>query len=694
MSSRRLRVVSSAFALAALCGSAVAQLTDLQPGRNFTAVSAFGADRTENIDAGDADNDGDLDVITGNGGDGADQQARIFINAGTGTFTDQTGTRFAGFPNQGARDIEFMDIDEDGDLDVYVGNHTNGGASAGQISRFLVNKGGLQLGPVGFYQDETATRWGALASVPAGDQACGGCNSGPWRDWTCDCDFADLDDDGHIDLFHSSYGPGINGNRDSRVFINDGAGVFNEHFPWINAGADLQTHTIDVDLADFDGDFDIDVFMSSRNSQARVYLNNTYGPLGSALFQDVTQTSLIDTGAFSGGIGANYEAEYGDVDGDGDFDVWAKNYDGVIDRILRNDGLGHGVFLFSKQSAWIVGDPQFDENEIDFGDFDNDGDLDSFVANFSGTNWLYQNGLAQGLNPDTQGLFHRTGGGGTLADAFPELPSNFNGGTSLDGEFADLDNDGDLEILLANDGGQGNWMFRNVLGVPDTHAPGFYKVTTQGDKPNGSDTVIHAAIRDNGPGEWLTNYFDWQLVYTVDGGAPNSIDMLGQFASQARGVIPAQTDATIAYHVEVTDLAGNTGISSTTTFVQGNIAWTDLGQALAGVNGLPLLAGTGSLAPLSAGTLALSNAAPSAFSTLFVSLNTSTPSPFKCGTLVPVPVTTSLPLFTNGSGQVNLGWAAWPPALSGSSLYFQYAIQDGAAICGVALSNALRGDSP
>src|SRR5678815_73366 len=144
-----------------------AQLADLQPGRNFTAIANWGSTRCENGDFGDVDNDGDLDVATGNGGDGGDQLARIYINNGTGTFTDETSTRFAGFPVIGARDIEFMDVENDGDLDVYVSAHTNGGASAGQASRFFINKGGDQLGTVGFYQDETATRWGTLSSVPS-----------------------------------------------------------------------------------------------------------------------------------------------------------------------------------------------------------------------------------------------------------------------------------------------------------------------------------------------------------------------------------------------------------------------------------------------------------------------------------------------------------------------------------------------
>jgi hypothetical protein len=122
-------------------------------------------------------------------------------------------------------------------------------------------------------------------------------------------------------------------------------------------------------------------------------------------------------------------------------------------------------------------------------------------------------------------------------------------------------------------------------------------------------------------------------------------------------------------------------------------AWSNLGYALAGAAGPPLLAGTGALETGSSGTLALSHASPSAFSVLFVSLG-GVSAPFKCGTLVPVPVALQFSLFTNGAGNLPLGWAAWPGGLSGLSLYFQFAVQDPAALCGVALSNALRADVP
>jgi hypothetical protein len=409
---------------------------------------------------------------------------------------------------------------------------------------------------------------------------------------------------------------------------------------------------------------------------------NRLAETGGLIFRDVT--SVTFPAGYASGNG-HYEQEMGDFDSDDDLDIYGLNwFNNFTDDTLRNNGDGTYCCVTSVTSS------QADDEEVDFGDYDNDGDLDAFAANFSGTNWLYQSNLAQGGTGG--GLYHRTGQGQAPA---PELPTNFNGGTSLDGEWADLDNDDDLDIGLFNDGNQGNWMFRNILGVPDTHAPNVSKVTIQADKPNGTPTVVHGQIRDNGPGEWLTNYFNWDLVYTVNGGSPTTVTMIGQFGAQARGVIPAQTDATVAYHVEVTDLAGNTGVSGTTTFIQGNIGspWTDQGGGLAGINGIPVLVGTGPLTTGSPGSLALSSAKPSSLANLFVALNAN-PTPFKCGTLVPVPANFVVAVFTGPGGGKTLNWPSWPGGLSGQDLYFQYAVADPAAICGVSLSNTLRADVP
>ena len=56
---------------------------DLQPGRNFpTVTNTFGTGRSENLDVGDVDHDGDYDVVVANGGDGSPQANVIYINDG------------------------------------------------------------------------------------------------------------------------------------------------------------------------------------------------------------------------------------------------------------------------------------------------------------------------------------------------------------------------------------------------------------------------------------------------------------------------------------------------------------------------------------------------------------------------------------------------------------------------------------
>ena len=151
-----------------------------------------------------------------------------------------------------------------------------------------------------------------------------------------------------------------------------------------------------------------------------------------------------------------------------------------------------------------------------------------------------------------------------------------------------------------------------------------------------------------------------------------------------------------------------TGSSTKITFLNGTPApiteagldsvvltpvFSEVGAGLAGVNGVPHLAGAGTLASGSAGSLSLTAARPSSAAVLFMSL-ASTPTPFKGGTLIPVPTLLTLNMFTNGSGGIVLPFV-WPSGMPpATSIYFQYAIQDAAAVKGVALSNGLKGITP
>jgi len=143
-----------------------------------------------------------------------------------------------------------------------------------------------------------------------------------------------------------------------------------------------------------------------------------------------------------------------------------------------------------------------------------------------------------------------------------------------------------------------------------------------------------------------------------------------------------------------TGMAAPTVMATATWMGEPSGSWTDIGFGLAGLHGVPQLTGSGTLVAGSPGALTLQNAAPSALSLLFVSF-TSTPAPFKGGTLATVPIAYQFTLPTGPAGALTLPWAAWPGGLpSGFSLHFQFAVQDAGAVQGVALSNALKAVTP
>jgi Tol biopolymer transport system component len=151
----------------------------------------------------------------------------------------------------------------------------------------------------------------------------------------------------------------------------------------------------------------------------------------------------------------------------------------------------------------------------------------------------------------------------------------------------------------------------------------------------------------------------------------------------------------VFFQSKATNLAGPDTNASYDGFLRtiDTEAWHDLGFALAGVAGLPVLTGTGSLEPMSLDSLGLQHAAPSAPCVWFVSLD-ATPTPFKGGTLVPVPSVLEAFLPTGPAGDVSLSFN-WPPGFpTWTEFRVQAAIVDAAAPQGVALSNALIGVTP
>ncbi len=576
----RLRFLASPALLCALPCLGWAQFEDNQT--QIPQGSPFNNSASENVDFGDVDSDGDWDAIFSDGGDFTQDQSRIWINQGglqggtVGWFTDETAARFPQV-NLQSRDIEFADIDRDGDLDIYLANTAR---LVPQGNHWWINLGGLQGGTPGFYQDQTSTRWvgvgGPGSSVHPSQVLVGG----GFIDYSCDCDFGDLDNDGDLDLVHSTYGVNFAGRIPTRIFLNDGSGFYSEFNPsgfqlggaeiqqgnpgiWCDGTqqdlttntngtfCDVATDALDIEVDDVDGDLDLDILHGARNEVPRLYANRleesnlapamTGGGLG---FRDVT--GLFPPNYATGG--GHYAQEMGDMDGDGDLDIYGLNWEGASgfgldDITLRNDG--DGTFS-NKTSLSASGE---DDNEGDFLDYDNDGDIDLYVTNFAGVDRLYRN---------------NNNGGSTFS--FTNVTgANIPGSTSLtglDGDTCDVDGDGDYDIFVANDAGQRNMFLKNLNQIPDTHPPYIPKVEEVVARFAGpTPTVVRAQVYDNAA-YYITWYNPTALEVSVNGGASVFHPMVSSAGQIFRGVIPGTPAGAVSYRVVSEDEYGNEGTSA------------------------------------------------------------------------------------------------------------------------------------
>lgn len=505
----RRRAVVSVFASAAVIFAV--KPTSAQPFVEETDARLPGPtpeEYSEQVDFADVDGDGDLDIAFANGaGFSAPQQqqlTRLYINNGTGVFTDQTATRLPGTLGY-TRDVEFGDVDQDGDLDCLVVNTFN------TLSRLLINNG------LGFFADETATRLPLVAFSGS------------------DADFGDVENDGDLDIIFTNAGTTAFGAGQDKLYLNNGAGVFTDG----TAGrlpVQMIAESIDCDFADVDGDLDLDLIMAHRNASSRLWRND-----GTGQYTDITDTNLPAAGS------GTYSIDVGDIDGDIDLDLLIVR--GTTDRVFRNNGAG----VFTDVSATALpSNPSQDDNDGDFLDLDNDGDLDMAIAHLgAGGERFYVNNGA--------GVFSLTPGMITVVND-----------SSLDIEFGDLTGDGRLDVVTAQ-GESGNFRNRiyiNHAQAADTRAPTFPLMTQL---PDTSQTtgpyVVRAVIRDAMTSD--NNFFDrgvW-LRYRVDDAPVQTVRMRYSGGDLYRGVIPGLgAGSRVTYACRATDWAGNTGESNARSF--------------------------------------------------------------------------------------------------------------------------------
>ncbi|MDT0558793.1 T9SS type A sorting domain-containing protein [Ichthyenterobacterium sp. W332] len=229
----------------------------------------------------------------------------------------------------------------------------------------------------------------------------------------------DLDGDGDIDLVMATNTNPTNVDNTIRWYSNDGSGNFS-----IETDVSTSIRWVDgLEVADIDGQFGLDIIASSANQGKLVYfLSDGVGGFGLEVSIDATLT---------GGPG---EVVAGDINGDGNTDI--------------------AVAVFGNKTAWYSGDGTGNftaETDIESGtnnpfymdmaDYDGDGDLDVVVGFFTGQsievyyNQLIELGSVSWIK-DTETV--------DSGDAF-----------LLHVQFADVNNDGDMDIIKVDNGGAG-----------------------------------------------------------------------------------------------------------------------------------------------------------------------------------------------------------------------------------------------
>jgi len=396
----------------------------------------------------DYDGDGWIDIFLVDGGSQADPaigrtaRHRLFRNRRNGSFEDVTaksGIRHGGY-GMGAC---AGDYDNDGRIDLYITN-----ASANALYR---NAGG------GSFTDVTAA-----AGV------------GSTR-WASSCGFLDFDRDGDLDIFVTNYVTmGKNANRVCRggtpavrvychplnfegtqntLYRNNGKGTFTD----VVAQAGIATfrgNGLGVAVADYDDDGLVDVFVANDAVPNFLFHND-----GKGRFTETALGAGVAV-ATDGQARAGMGTMFGDYDGDGRVDLVVTNHETEMHSLFRN--LGGGLFADATVPSGVgPATVPYVGFGVVFFDYDNDSDLDLAEVNGHVIDNVAQvrNG---GRYAQKRLLLQNTGGRfrDVSAQSGPAFAAESVGRTLASG---DIDNDGDLDLLVTNNGGRAE-LLRNDGG--------------------------------------------------------------------------------------------------------------------------------------------------------------------------------------------------------------------------------------
>jgi enediyne biosynthesis protein E4 len=237
----------------------------------------------------------------------------------------------------------------------------------------------------------------------------------------------------------------------------------------------LETMGGGVALLDYDNDGRLDVFLTNGakiddampdgklpDKADPAFWNRLYQQTSSGTFLDVTQKAGL-SGALQNAYGMG--TAVGDYDNDGFEDIYVTNYGG--NTLYRNNG--DGTFQDVTERAGVRAGGW--STSAGFFDYDNDGKLDLFVARY--VDWSFsknrycgekKEGYRAYCHPDNfepvTNILYRNQGDGTFADVSSKSRLDASSGKGLGVAFADYDDDGFVDVYVANDSVQ-SFLFHN-----------------------------------------------------------------------------------------------------------------------------------------------------------------------------------------------------------------------------------------
>ena len=437
------------------------------------------------VRAADIDEDGDIDVVAaGKGAGGTTGKIKWYINDGSPNDDDWTAVQIDNNIYD-AMCVRIVDIDLDGDLDVL-------GAAAGSSDLIAWWENDGTLSGAGWTQNNIQTSYKEAHSVFA----------------------ADIDGDGDIDVVGTSGGEGTDTDRID-WFENDGSQSFTKRTIDSTYG-----NAWGVYVKDLDYDGDLDVLSSASGADDVTWWENDGSP------SDGGWTEHTIEGNFDGARHVYAE----DVDSDGDIDVLA------VANIGDDITWWENTANFVLNPTWTSRDINTAANgaeAVHVGDIDGDGDLDVVAALYNDNQvaWYENDGT-----PSDGGWTHH-------------IVKDYSGNGIEDLFVADIDDDGDLDIISAdgsgdkilyhiNDGtpGNGAWTTNTVISGSD--ADGAMSVHVA-DIDSDGDLDIVAAL-------FMTSH----VVWIENDGSPNN----GGWTSHD---VVSSSSSKESYDVTVADIDGD-----------------------------------------------------------------------------------------------------------------------------------------